>query len=76
MEEEEKRDEVFWAENRHGLLICLMQTRLEDRLGNILTQAKYDNMEELDRLLDTEVRKYYQEVDVVNAYYKQFIEAE
>lgn len=76
MEEEEKRDEVFWAENRHELLLCMMQTQLEGRLGKILAQAKFDNMDELDRLLDAEVRKYYLEVDIVNAYYKPFIEAE
>lgn len=74
--EEEIRDEEFWARSKHGLLLTVMQAQFEKRVGRLLAHADYENMDELDRTLDAEIRKYYREEDLVDAYYSRFIETE
>ena len=70
MAENSERADIVWNKNKRGLLLSLMKDCFEANMYEILEKGKYDSMEELDGILDTELRKYYAEVDTVKSFYE------
>ena len=71
MADNSERADIAWNKAKRGLLITLMKDRFENNLSKILESGNYSSMDELDDILDMELRKYYSEIDVVKSFYEQ-----
>ena len=68
-----ERDEIAMNKNKRGLILTMMQQRFEENVYAILDEVNFQNMDELDAMLDEKLREYFDECDVVKEYYDKKI---
>lgn len=71
MTDNTERTDTAWTKAKCGLLLSLMKERFEVHMYEMLGNGYYSSPEELDSVLDTELRRYFAERDAVKRYYEQ-----
>lgn len=56
-------------EQKKGLLIKMIQRKVENHIYDHLNKADFANMDSLDRWLDKTITEYFDECNAVEAYY-------
>lgn len=71
MEENNSRDDRRRNMAKRALLLKLMRERFEKHVAEILENKTFQSMDELDTVLEQELKKYYAEAGAVDCYYEQ-----
>lgn len=54
---------------KKSLLLTLMQYKFEENVSDLIDRHGFNSMDELDAEIDTRLRQYYEECNIVSDYY-------